>query len=139
LRVTPSPARESFRARRPRRSYAVIIGILLSAARDAEQPPLHAWQHLARVRDGRAGGVSSCVTHARCAPDWHALLPQLSLAPMVRTSAAAGGGSVVLAGGLSIDKRAALLLTSLFDLLATLLIAGGIEYARSDLVRRACC
>jgi hypothetical protein len=58
---------------------------------------------------------------------------------MVRTSAAAGGGSVVLAGGLSIDKRAALLLTSLFDLLATLLIAGGIEYARSDLVRRACC
>jgi hypothetical protein len=47
---------------------------------------------------------------------------------------------VVLKGGFwssSIDKRGALLLTSLLDLLACVLIAGGVQYARGDLARFA--
>jgi hypothetical protein len=31
-------------------SYVVIIAVVLSAAADKDQPPLHAWEHLARVR-----------------------------------------------------------------------------------------
>jgi hypothetical protein len=80
--------------------------------------------------------------HALLASDGCVLLPlaQLSLAPLVRSSDAPGGGSVVLNGGFwtaRIDKRGALLLTSLLDLLACVLVAGGIQYARGDLSRFA--
>ncbi len=84
------------------------MAITLSASNDAELSPLHAWSHLAR----------------------------LSLAPLTSTSNDASGGSVPLPGG-RIDKRSALLLMSVLDLLASLVITGGLVYARADARRFA--
>ena len=86
-----------------------MVGITLSASDDPELSPLHAWSHLAR----------------------------LSLAPLTRTSNAPSGGDVALRGGQRIDKRSALLLLSVLDLVATLVLAGGVVYARADVRRFA--
>jgi len=81
-----------------------MVGITLSASDDPDLSPLHAWSQLAR----------------------------LSLAPLTRTSNSATGGNVALRGG-RIDKRSALLLLSILDLVASLIILGGVVYARADI------
>ena len=83
-----------------------MVSITFSASSNPALPPLHAWGHLAR----------------------------LSLSPLTRTDDSPSGGSVPLHGGM-IDKRSALLLMSVLDLMASAVITGGIVYARHDLRR----